>query len=264
MTTVRSGSATIYYEVHGQGPALVFAHGRGGNAAIWWQQVPHFARRYKTIVFDHRTFGRSQGGGGADFTQRQFVADLVAILAAEGIDRAALVTQSMGGRTGLGAAVYHPQRVGCLVLTSTIGGLTSPELEALIGKTNPGPPGPGRALAKDFPAREPGLALLYAQLQAFNTGMDPRDADRLKDPPNRITVDQLAGYDIPTLLISADQDPIAPPEVMREAARLLPGAELVEFPGAGHSPYWENAARYNEIVDEFLARHWPAGATATK
>ena len=34
----------LYYEVHGDGPAIVFAHGAGGNHLSWWQQVPVFAR----------------------------------------------------------------------------------------------------------------------------------------------------------------------------------------------------------------------------
>ena len=60
MATVETNGAKIYYEVHGDGHAITFAHGRGGNAASWWQQVPRFAESYKTIVFDHRIFGRSQ------------------------------------------------------------------------------------------------------------------------------------------------------------------------------------------------------------
>ena len=37
---------SIYYEVAGSGPPLVFAHGLGGNHLSWWQQVAHFAPRY--------------------------------------------------------------------------------------------------------------------------------------------------------------------------------------------------------------------------
>ena len=33
----------LYYEVTGRGPALLFAHGLGGNHLSWWQQVAHFA-----------------------------------------------------------------------------------------------------------------------------------------------------------------------------------------------------------------------------
>ena len=57
----------LYYETHGpaigaEGSAtpILFAHGAGGNAMSWWQQVPAFADRYPIITFDHRAFGRSQ------------------------------------------------------------------------------------------------------------------------------------------------------------------------------------------------------------
>ena len=41
----------VYYEVAGDGPLLVFAHGLGGNHLSWWQQVPHFRDRYTCVTF---------------------------------------------------------------------------------------------------------------------------------------------------------------------------------------------------------------------
>ena len=49
MPFLRNGSADLYYETHGEGPPVVFAHGAGGNTVIWWQQVPHFAARYHSL-----------------------------------------------------------------------------------------------------------------------------------------------------------------------------------------------------------------------
>ena len=49
----------LYYETHGEGPALVLAHGGGGSHLSWWQQVPAFSDAYQVLVFDHRGFGRS-------------------------------------------------------------------------------------------------------------------------------------------------------------------------------------------------------------
>ncbi len=59
MPHVKSRDALIYYEVHGEGPPLVLAHGAGGNTQIWWQQVPYFASHHRVVTFDHRCFGRS-------------------------------------------------------------------------------------------------------------------------------------------------------------------------------------------------------------
>ena len=48
---------SMYYEVHGEGTPVVFAHGSGGNHISWWQQIPYFSEFYKCVIFDHRTFG---------------------------------------------------------------------------------------------------------------------------------------------------------------------------------------------------------------
>ena len=59
MASVRSNDADIYYESQGAGEAILFAHGAGGNAGIWFEQVAAFSDRYQCIAFDHRTFARS-------------------------------------------------------------------------------------------------------------------------------------------------------------------------------------------------------------
>src|SRR5580658_5607442 len=54
-----SGQSQLYYEDIGEGPAVVLAHGVGGNHASWFNQVPTLSKRYRTIVIDHRAFGNS-------------------------------------------------------------------------------------------------------------------------------------------------------------------------------------------------------------
>ena len=75
MALAKINGIELYYEVHGEGPALVLAHGAGGNHLSWWQQVPVLAQSYRCVTFDHRGFGLSReqpGGPGA----RAFVEDL--------------------------------------------------------------------------------------------------------------------------------------------------------------------------------------------
>jgi pimeloyl-ACP methyl ester carboxylesterase len=47
MPTAQINGIELYYEVHGNGPAVVFAHGAGGNHLSWWQQVLVFARQLR-------------------------------------------------------------------------------------------------------------------------------------------------------------------------------------------------------------------------
>ena len=49
----------LHYEVTGSGPALIFAHGLGGNQMSWWQQVAHFSANYTCVAFAHRGFAPS-------------------------------------------------------------------------------------------------------------------------------------------------------------------------------------------------------------
>src|SRR5579863_492139 len=127
LTSAKLGDFSLYYEVHGSGPAVVLAHGAGGTHMSWWQQVPVLSQKYKCITIDHRTLGYSRdvkGGPG----RRAFVPDLTGLLDHLGIQKTALVGQSMGGTTVLGFASAHPDRVSALIMSDTTGGYTSPEI----------------------------------------------------------------------------------------------------------------------------------------
>jgi len=260
MPRVDHEHASLYYEVYGErGPALVFAHGRGGNGASWWQQVPFFRRRYRIVVFDHRCFGRSACPD-AHGHVRHFVGDLLAILDDAGIDKAALVCQSMGGRTGLGMAIAHPERVHSLVLACTAGGLNTPKVLASQERRDSLPRGaafPTAALAPDYPQRQPAMAWLYEQIRAFNAGPGRVMSASMADPANGISPEALAGYAVPTLVLTGERDTLFPPPVLHEVARTIPGATVHDFPNVGHSAYFEDAQAFNAVVDSFLARYVP-------
>lgn len=260
MSSVASHGTEIYYQVNGSGPAIAFAHGAGGNALSWWQQVPHFARSYRVLTFDHRGFGRSRCAP-EELRTDWFADDLLAILDAEGIERAALVCQSMGGWTGLRAALEAPERVACLVLCATPGGVASPAVDrartAIRERVGSAGVLGNVALAPDFPEREPALAFLYDQIG----GLNPRERGglrRLGGSP--VGAEQLAGYRVPTLLIAGERDVLFPREALHEVASLIPGAEIRDFAGAGHSAYFEAAPEFNRMVEAFVAKHLPPGA----
>ena len=88
MPLVRINGIELYYEIHGEGPAVVLAHGAGGNHLSWWQQVPRLSQHFRCVTFDHRGFGSSRDlpdGPGAD----AFIEDLRQLLDHLGIERTA-------------------------------------------------------------------------------------------------------------------------------------------------------------------------------
>lgn len=246
----------IYYETHGPkpgaAPAIVFAHGAGGNHLSWWQQVPHFRDRYTCVVFDHRGFGQSvdaaAGPGGA-----AFVEDLRALLDHLAIDRATLVAQSMGGWTCLNFALQYPARVERLMMCDTHGGVRSPEIdaiwrEAMRDRAEPGlvHPAAGERMYREQPA----LHFLYQEIAALNPQRPL--AETLRGLPAPI-VDDVAALRVPTLFIAGEEDVVIAPRLVEIAASHVPDARFERVPEAGHSVYFERSAAFNAILDTFLA-----------
>jgi len=67
----------------------------------------------------------------------------------------------------------------------------------------------------------------------------------------------LARIAVPTLVLAAEHDRTAPPEMMQRLAARVAGAEFVSLPGAGHIANVEAPAAFNAAVVDFLLRHFP-------
>jgi len=254
MPTLKTTNAEIYYEATGNGPAILFAHGAGGNAASWWQQVPEFARDHRVITFDHRGFGRSRCAP-ERFSATMFDRDALAILDAERIDKAAVVCQSMGGWTGVRLAVNHPERVRALVLGNTPGAIYSDALRDQMRTLTARPPSPdltAMTLGAPFKAEHPAGAYLYTAITAFNTTPMPIAALMSRDA--FVPAERLKPFPVPVHMIASDLDVTFPPALLGFTAALI-GAKVSMVDGAGHSTYFEKPVEFNAIVRDFLARH---------
>lgn len=254
MATLERPGAKIWYEVQGDGPALMFLHGRAGNAANWWRQVAHFTPNHRVVVVDQRAFGRSRCDPEA-FQVDHMVDDIGAVLDASGIERAVLVCQSMSGITGLRFALAEPGRVVGLMLCSTMGGITTADLRARLRDYEAANTIelPDRAFAPGYRAREPELFALYEQLAAFNTGFDPSWRSRFSDPAVTLSPDSFDGYAVPTVFVVGEHDLFFPPSMAHEVAAYVPSATVADFADAGHSPYWEAPERFNALLADWLS-----------
>ena len=256
----------LYYEAHGSGPPLVFAHGSGGNHLSWWRQVPFFSTRYTCITFDHRSFGQSRDDGDESQGRRAFADDLKGLLDDLGIDRVAIVAHSMGGRTGVGFALRNPGRVAGLVLSGSNGGSVNDESRGLWTERqerNKSLRGKGTVLGLSpaFAAANPEHTFLYRQILRLNPRHEP---DFLAVPADYrgSTHERLAESRVPILYIVGDEDVLAPPRTIEIAASQVPQARLVRVPGAGHAVYYEQPERFNREVLAFLDEVHPPVPTA--
>ena len=243
----------LYFEIHGDGPStIVFAHGAGGNHMSWWQQVPYFSKSYQCITFDHRMFAQSADTTGEGYSA--FVKDLEGLLEHLGIDQLFLVSQSMGGRTCMPFTMAHPERVKGLVMADNIGGIGEPVLVSLANEWRDqqsvgSMPRVIGGFSPDFPDRNPAGAFLYQQITGLNP---PRPDAPSRVPGEGILANDLAKLKVPVLFIVGQDDPLAPPHVVREAHKLIPKSRLEVVPGAGHSVYFEKPEEFNRLVDDFF------------
>jgi len=256
---VVSDGERIYYETYGQGHVIVFTHGLGGNHAIWYQQIPEFARSFRVVTWDQRGFGRSSNeanNAGPDTG----VSDLTTLLDHLGVDQAHLVGQSMGGWVVLGFALQNPERTRTLVLGDTVAGVYTLPIEQAFDdyarKAASSPPpsqlpiGQHPALGEQLRRVNPAQAFLYEQIGEISG-----------DPPKTIwpnfrnkaySHEKLKRFCVPTLFVGGNEDPIFSPEIVREAASIIPGSHVKIISNTGHSPYFEAPDRWNIAVIEFL------------
>lgn len=253
MPSARINGIDLHYEVEGQGPAVVFCHGVGGNHMSWWQQVPELSRRFRCVTLDQRGFGQSVNPPEAPGAEA-FADDLAGLLEHLEIEEVFLVGQSMGGRTILNFAKRFPRRVRAMVMAATIANIRTPELDRLRQEVRLGLPEDRleAALAAHVWQERPPLGYLYKLIRVANPPRPSRFLRRDNVPGT--TPEELAGLETPTLFLVGGEDRICPPHVVEAASRLFPEPALVQVPRAGHSVYFEQPELFNSMVAEFFGR----------
>jgi len=269
---VQNAGAEIYYECTGSGPAIVFAHGLGGNHLSWWQQVPHFSHRYTCVTFAHRGFSPSRVTSGA-VDPALFEADLLALVDHLKLAEVRLVAQSMGGWTCLNFALRHPRRVRALVMAATGGVVDLKTLDAADRKgieswiaahegiqTELGKRGIHPAAGERMAREQPALEFLYREIDRLSSGLD-KEALRAKLLAARtLPATDLKALTAPVLFISGTEDVVFPPPAAAALANLVSGAKLESVPEAGHSVYFQRPEIFNRVVFNFLETHQGAAA----
>jgi pimeloyl-ACP methyl ester carboxylesterase len=240
---VRAG-VTLRGEVAGEGPPVLLLHGLTATR----RYVVHGSRMleragYRVAQYDARGHGASSPApdrGAYDYDL--LAADAVAVLDALGMERAALIGQSMGSATAVAVALRHPGRVRALaVVTPAHRGAPSPNLDywdgLAEGLERGGPEGflAAMPLAVGERWRETVRTVILQRLARHDH--PEAVADALRAIPRSAAFDGMAALDrlaVPTTVVGSrdDVDPDHPLAVAEEYARRIPGAELVvEEPG---------------------------------
>jgi pimeloyl-ACP methyl ester carboxylesterase len=127
MERIQVGNLAVAVSVAGDGPPVVLLHGLGCGQRMWFHQILALQNRFRVIAYDQRGHGRTDAPAAAtDYSAALLARDLVGVLDALKIERAAIVGFSLGGGPALALAASQPERVSRLVLADVGAGADDP------------------------------------------------------------------------------------------------------------------------------------------
>jgi pimeloyl-ACP methyl ester carboxylesterase len=258
MPTVEVDGARLWYDESGTGPAVLLLHGGLGDSELWEPVVPFLAERFRTIRTDLRFYGRSTGPA----VPWSWEEDVVGVLDALGLERAALVGLSFGGKLALDVALAHPERLWAVAgVAPGLGGhdarAYSEEQDARYEAAD-AEGDLAAALEIDLEVWAPLGAddrirrLWHATPEAnpLPDGLEPVSPD---GPPAR---ERLGGLAVPTLIVTASHDPAGMREIGPLVAREAPDARHVEL-DSDHYLTLREPELLSGVLLEFLAAAAP-------
>lgn len=267
------GYGGIPLHVHETGPreapAILLIHGWSQHHLSWTKQLESdLAKDFRLIAPDLRGHGNSARPEEAEAyaSSRPWAEDIAAIMAELDLDRPILAGWSMGVDVICDyLRVHGPGAVGGTALVSgQLRSLTEDEVST---------PARARALAtwKGMCSSRPKVALnatiafvkscaaapMSKQDLAFHTGLNmlcPPFVRRHLLSRAEDYREDLKGLNLPAMILYGTADKVVPPEVAREAAEVLPQAEIHAYSGTGHCPFWEKPDRFNRHLAGFARR----------
>jgi 3-oxoadipate enol-lactonase len=244
----------LHHEVAGSGPAVLLLHAGVADSRIWEPQWRSLAQEFTVVRCDLPGFGRSPLPEGEWVT-----ADEVAgVLAAAGVQQAAVVGNSFGGRVALELATRHPQRVGRLVLFApSIDVEPDEDLAAYQAEEE-------RLYEAGDPEAELELTVrTWVQPDVADESRRlVREMQRLsfahyeaqpEAEPGAVEID-LAAIDVPTTIYTGARDFGTYRRIGEHLARQMPQATHVHLEWAGHLPGIERPEETTRLIRASLAR----------
>ena len=247
------------------GPAVILLHGFGSSLETWGPWTAMLSRHYRVVSFDLPGFGLTGPDPEGDYSDARAMQILAALMDRLGIQRAAIIGNSLGGRIAWNFAVVYPARVEKLVLISP-DGFASPGFSEYNRKpTVPRVLGLMCYVLPKFMLRA-NLKAAYADPKRLSDATLTRYWDFMRGPGDRpamitrmkqtilpVPEPLLRRIQAPTLLLWGEQDGMIPFSNAQDYLRDIPNVRLVALPGVGHLPFEEEPATSLPPVEAFLA-----------
>lgn len=261
LTGPRGNTISVY--AAGHGPAVMLLHGFPLNHRMWLKQLVALSSRYKVLVPEFRGFGKSALLD-APYTLADLAQDVEFVrLSLANAAPMHLCGLSMGGYVAFEYWRSYSKHLSSLILSNT-----KPGLDPEAARS-------GRLAMAEAVHTHGTWATVEPMLPRLLSNNRPREEDTVvsqltemlqqPSPPaiaaaqvamagRRDFSSELASINLPTLVISSEDDVICPAEESRDWSSQIPGAEFSVIPQAGHLPPMENPAAFNAALESFVDR----------
>jgi pimeloyl-ACP methyl ester carboxylesterase len=264
---IQVGDLAVAISDAGNGPPVVLLHGLGCGRRMWFHQILALQERFRIIAYDQRGHGLTDAPASATgYSAAHLARDLVGVLDALKIERAAIVGFSLGGGPALALAASKPERVSRLVLADVGAGADDPvkienmvrqwvklidqgaadelvcemlrsELFKVYARRNMRSRNHMAALIRTTPLH--GLRFTLSEVLAKRKSLF------------RLT-DALKAVKASTLVLAGQHDYVCS-KASRLMAQIIPNASFKIIEGSGHMSPLEQPAAFTAALAEFLA-----------
>jgi len=227
----------MYCEIYGEGQPVLIIHGNGGSIGNFTNNIPYFSTKYKVIVADSRSQGKSADPGDS-LTYEMMADDFATLLDQLHVDSAYVIGWSDGGINGVLLALRHPEKVKKLAVTGTnLWADSTAVFQEIWDMVRP----------------------QYAAMKKIPNMTAPQKNNfkllrLLCDQPN-IPLSNLRNIKCPSLVIGGDHDVIRPEHTML-IAHNIPKSYLWILPNSGHSTPVVYSELFNKTVDNFFSKEF--------
>ncbi len=269
----------LFYSIEGKGKPLVFCYGLICSSLHWTYQIDHFREKYQSIWFDYRGHQNSEIPQNQDsLTLENIARDLGTVLDELNIDDAVILGHSMGVNVVLEFYRQQPKRVAGMVLAN---GTAQRPLEGAFGsnvlqtgfeilkKAYKVSPELVSYLWKSS-KRNP-IAKSVVTFGGFNPHLTPKEdidlyVSQVADTDPSILIHLIENYEsydasawlhtveVPTLIISGENDRLIPVEQQELLHQLMPNSQLEVIRHGSHCPQMDLPDLVNLKIENFLSQ----------
>jgi pimeloyl-ACP methyl ester carboxylesterase len=244
---VEHGGSRIHNATYGSGSPVILLHGGLGHSGNWGYQVPALVSGgYRAVLIDSRGHGRSTRDA-RPFSYELMASDVLAVMDALHLEKAALVGWSDGACTALVLAAKAPSRIAGVFFFAC-----NMDPSGLL------PIEPSPTLNRCFARHTKDYAQLSATPEQFKNLVE--DVGLMQRTQPNYSSQDLAKISVPVVIVHSEHDEFIKREHAEYLAQAIPNAEFVVLKAVSHFAPLQRPEQFNTAILEFVGKVLPRRA----